>query len=464
MQRLRTPFVALSILGTSLVSCAEPEPPPAPVPPPVVRTVLSVEARFDAIRAELSTPADGLTTSVAIEGSTANFSRLRRALESVVRADLALPEGPPPQARIAMFGSSHVAGDLVSGFLRDRLQRQFGDAGHGYVTAVPPYEDYWQRGVHVEEGEGWGVVEASSKFLDTAAFGLNGMAFDALEPAWAELTAERASHVELFYASQPLGGELEISIDGVSHVLSTESAPTEAPREGRMEGPVEGPMEGPMEGAVEHIALVDDAHRVRIETDGTRPVRLFGVAFERDVPGVLVDQLGLNGTIAAHLVQSDEAVQRALLSSRRPDLFVMWLGTNEASEDWPLEVQATRFRAAIERLSSAMPGAGCLVIGPLDRRQHDPHGNPFVPWALGPIAAMQHDVALEQGCAFYDAMAWQEGEGPLTEGTDGPVERFEAATPPLIRPDRVHLTFEGYVRFATDLTRALLEVLARTEP
>lgn len=249
-----------------------------------------------------------------------------------------------------------------------------------------------------------------------------------------------------------------MSVDGVAHELETEGAVPS--------------------GAVEHIALLDGPHRVRLETDGSEAVRIFGAAFERDVRGVLVDQLGLNGTTAAHVVQNDETVQRTLLSSRRADLFVMWLGTNEASEDWPIEVQAERFRAAIARLGSSMPGAGCLVVGPLDRRQHDRDGHPFVPWALTPIAAMQHRIALEEGCAYYDALAWQSGEGPLVAGpntaeerersigtvVEGPVERFEAASPPLMRPDRVHLTYEGYVRFSADFVRALLEVLARTEP
>ncbi len=468
------------LLGGSQLSCSlvplppeRPDVPPPALPPPPPPPP-NLEQRFERIAAELGPPSDdGLTTAVAIEGSTANFSRLRRALDAIVREDMedytaehgplvregrVEREGPPPQARIAMFGSSHIAGDLVSGALRERLQRQFGDAGHGFVTAVPPYGDYWQSGVHVEEGEGWSVVEASAKFLDGAIFGPNGMAFDALEPAWAELTAERASHVELFYLSQPGGGTLEVSVDGVAHELDTRGALPS--------------------GAVEHIALLDGPHRVRLETDGSEAVRIFGAAFERDVRGVLVDQLGLNGTTAAHVVQNDETVQRTLLSSRRADLFVMWLGTNEASEDWPIEVQAERFRAAIARLGSSMPGAGCLVVGPLDRRQHDRDGHPFVPWALTPIAAMQHRIALEEGCAYYDALAWQSGEGPLVAGpntaeerersigtvVEGPVERFEAASPPLMRPDRVHLTYEGYVRFSADFVRALLEVLARTEP
>jgi|GEM_PF-1810722 len=388
--------------------------------------------RLTNLRAELPRSEDGLTHTIAIEGSPANFLRLRGALEGIVATDVeGAVTGPPRRARIVMLGASHVAGDLVSGYVRDRLQRHFGDAGHGFVSAVPPFDDYWQWGVEVEEGEGWAVVEASRKFEAMDAFGPNGMAFDAFEPAWAALRTTHASSLALYYLRQPAGGPLEVVIDDEAHPLATEGEQNE--------------------GAIEHFEVPDGAHEVRLETHERAPVRIYGMAFERDVAGVVVDQLGLNAATAGFLLQNDEVSQRAFLASRDPDLFVVWLGNNEATEGTAIDVQAERFIGVIVRLRAAMPGAGCLVIGPLDRRQHDPDGHPFVPDALGPIAAMQHDVALDQGCAFYDALAWQGGEGA--------VERFEAASPLLIRDDRVHLTHEGYVRFGADLLFALIAQL-----
>jgi lysophospholipase L1-like esterase len=388
--------------------------------------------RLANLRGELPRATDGLTHSVAIEGSSANFDPLRAALEGIVATDVEGElEGPPRRAHIVMLGASHVAGDLVSGYVRDRLQRHFGDAGHGFVSAVPPFDDYWQWGVEVREGEGWAVVEATHKFHELASFGPNGMAFDAFEPAWAALRTEHASSLALYFARQPAGGALDVVVDGEVHAIRTDAELVEA--------------------AVERFEVPEGAHEIRLETRERAPVRIYGMSFEREVAGVVVDQLGLNAATAAFMLQNEEASQRVLLEMRDPDLFVIWLGNNEATEGAPIELQTERFHRVIERLRAAMPRAGCLVIGPLDRRQHDLDGHPFVPEGQGPIAAMHREIALQRGCAFYDALAWQGGEGA--------VERFEAASPALIRDDRVHLTHEGYLRFGADLLRALLAQL-----
>lgn len=413
---MRASLALLALLGCTPAAAPRDVAETAPAPP-------ALEDRLSEVLEALPPPIeDGLTRPVPIEGPPEAIAPLRRALARVVESH----DAGPRQARVVMLGSSHVGGDLVSGFLRQRLQRVFGDAGHGFVMAVPPYGDYWQSGAFVGEGEGWEVVEPNGKHLEVGAYGPIQIAFDAVEPAFAELGASSATRVDLYYLRQPGGGELTVELDGARHVLDTRADEIEA--------------------GIEVIGVPDGAHHLRLEADGSRPVRVFGAVFEHERDGVLVDQLGLNATTAAHLLQNDAATQRTFWSARRADLFVLWLGTNEASEIWPIELQRERFAAAIERLREAWPRAGCLVLGPLDRRQHDPEGRPFVPPALHPIAAMQREVALELGCAFYDSLAWQLGEGA--------VERFLDAG--LMRADRVHLTEPGYQRYAADLTRALV--------
>lgn len=368
---------------------------------------------------------DGLTHRVPIENAGPALAPLRARLARVVRGG----RGAPRQARIVVVGSSHVGSDLVTSIVRRHLQRAFGDAGHGFVVAVPPWADYWQAGVSVAEGEGWEVVEPHVKRPIAGAFGPIGMAFDAIEPAWAELGARRASHVELWFLRQPSGGVLEAEVDGARSRIDTAH---EALAPG-----------------IEVFGVPDGAHHVRLVADGARPVRLFGAVFERDAEGVVVDALGRDAATAEQLLASDAAIQTAMLATRRADLFVVWLGANEASEDRPIELQRDQFEQLIARLAAAWPQAGCLVLGPLDRRQHDPGGHPFVPPALARIAAMHREVASSRGCAFYDSMAWQGGAGA--------VERFRSAG--LMRDDLLHLGEPGYRRYGQDLLRALVSEL-----
>jgi len=413
---MRRPLVLLLLLG-----CAGSDRADAPLDTPPRPQLVD---RLDEVHEGLPVaPDDGLTARVPIEAPEA-LAPLRRALLRLVAG-----EGTGlRQARIAMLGSSHVGGDMVSGLMRQHLQRVFGDAGHGFVIAVPPYGDYWQWGASVAEGEGWRTTAPHDKWREVGAYGPVQVAFDATESAFAELAAS-AARIELLYLRQPGGGPLAVQLDGARLTIPTDASEVEA--------------------GVEILAVRDGEHRLRLEADGAQPVRIFGAAFERERDGVLVDTLGLNATTAWHLTQNDPTTQRAFWASRRADLAVLWLGTNEASETWPIEVQRERFVGALERVRAAWPAAGCLVLGPLDRRQHDPEGHPFVPPALAPIAAMQRDEALARGCAYYDSLAWQRGEGA--------VERFLEAG--LLRPDRVHLTHEGYRRYAADLLRALVEAM-----
>lgn len=54
------------------------------------------------------------------------------------------------RARIVVLGDSHTAGDSLAGELRFRLQRDFGDGGHGYLHVGKPWVAYRHR--HVSFG------------------------------------------------------------------------------------------------------------------------------------------------------------------------------------------------------------------------------------------------------------------------------------------------------------------------
>ena len=275
---MRRPLVLLLLLG-----CAGSDRADAPLDTPPRPQLVD---RLDEVHEGLPVaPDDGLTARVPIEAPEA-LAPLRRALLRLVAG-----EGTGlRQARIAMLGSSHVGGDLVSGLMRQHLQRVFGDAGHGFVIAVPPYGDYWQWGASVAEGEGWRTTAPHDKWREVGAYGPVQVAFDATESAFAELAAS-AARIELLYLRQPGGGPLAVQLDGARLTIPTDASEVEA--------------------GVEILAVRDGEHRLRLEADGAQPVRIFGAAFERERDGVLVDTLGLNATTAWHLTQNDPTTQRA---------------------------------------------------------------------------------------------------------------------------------------------------------
>ena len=71
-------------------------------------------------------------------------------------------------------------------------------------------------------------------------------------------------------------------------------------------------------------------------------------------------------------------------------------------------------KAVIEQVKRAVPGAGCLVIGAMDRARKE--GDKVVTVPILPImVAEQRAVAVEAGCAFYSAFDAMGGRGSMAK-------------------------------------------------
>ncbi len=414
-------FCALS----ELTACGEEPPPPAiPSAPPTLADVV-----FKLERSIGPPPSDELTHEVELIDPSGHA--LDQLGEGLLRA--ARHEGV---ARLAFYGGSHTASDFYTGMIRSRLQHRLGDAGHGFVLAAMPITDYWQWGARVLDGEGWDVIEPSSKHSDVDAYGLAGIAFDSEIPAWASVETERttASHVELFFLRQPGGGHIDVRIDDVD----VESIDTSSPR---------------TEAGIHVYGVADAPHRIEIAADGSAPVRVFGFVLERDTDhGVVVDQLGLAGSKARHQLFWDEDLWRTFLEARRPDLVSLSYGNNETDDVHLTTAEhIEHFRTIVRRLRRDFPEVSCLIIGPTDRQLLMETGEYTTPALLGEIASAQQEIAAEEGCAFFDTMAWQCGPGA--------VERWLTCDPPLERDDHIHLLEPAYRRLGSSLLRAILHAL-----
>ncbi len=409
-----------------------------PEAPPVVRTAPPPPTLEEASRKILySLPppeADGLTHDVALEDASGHaLDRLGDALLRSLRH-----EGV---AHLAFYGGSHTASDLYTAELRTRLQRRFGNAGHGFVLAAMPITDYWQSGAQVEDGEGWDTMIPDFKNFGIGAYGLAGAAFDAHVPAWAAAHTDRSSatHLEVLYLQQPGGGRFDVTIDGLPiETIDTASDTTTA--------------------GLHTYAVHDGPHRISIETTGDPPVRVFGFVFERETShGVVVDQLGIAGSKARHQLFWDHEIWRTLLGTRHPDLISVAYGNNEGDDAHLTTLEHVgHFRHMLQRIREDFPRASCLVIGPSDRQLPSAAGEFATPPLILELRDAQRDIAAEEGCAFFDTIAWQGGVGA--------VDRWLVSDPALERDDRIHFTEQGYRRLGISLLRAIGQNLRHGAP
>jgi lysophospholipase L1-like esterase len=324
-----------------------------------------------------------------------SLDRLFRILE------LAEKGAPGSVARIVFFGDSVVASDFGTGTLRRLLQRRFGDAGHGFVLAASAWPQYFHNDVYRFADKGFRVSRIVGPRAEDGLYGLGGVSFSGppglrsrFGTAKTGSYGRRVSKFQIAYLAQPGGGLIHLNVDGKTR----ETVDTEAPEK---------------QARFAEVNVPDGEHELELLTArGT--TRLFGVVLERDGPGVVLDAIGLVGARIRTLDESNDANFAEALAWRRPNLVTFQFGANESGDGfaYPMPQYHATMRALIEKVQAAVPAAGCLVIGAMDRaRKEDGHlaTVPVIPL----IVAEQRKVAAEIGCAFYSAFDAMGGKGSM---------------------------------------------------
>ena len=377
-------------------------------------------------------PNDALGLDIAIE------DRDGKSMEALHRA-LARAAAGEGQARLLFYGASHVASDLFTGYIRRELQARYGDAGHGFLLPVHPWRTYRHRDINIEsDGKRWETQRIRVGDSEVERAGLAGIAMMSQHPGsfGAVYTAQEgeygrtAGFFELYYEKHPRGGEMDVFIDGrKARRISTRAAKVST--------------------GYATFRVPDASHRFEIRTLSKRPVRVYGLVVERDQPGVIVDTLGINGSRVRYQLLWDEAVYQEHLRRRKPDLVVLAYGTNESGDESPLEDYEQSLRAVLQRMRDAVPEASCLLIGPSDRPLQVEERVFEDRSRTASLIEVQHRVALEQGCGFFDLVAFQGGALSMVQ--------WAANDPAYGSQDHIHYTRIGYQRLGEVLLSALLE-------
>jgi lysophospholipase L1-like esterase len=346
---------------------------------------------------------------------------------------LARAEAGEPGAivRVLHFGDSPVSADQISADLRTLLQNRFGNAGQGFVLIAKPWAWYNHRGIGMS-AKGWTIEAASQNYAPDGLHGLGGATFKGAVGAIANFELETApQHMELQYWAQPGGGSLEISARGEKVAqVSTDSLTRGS-----------GFRRVPVPDAVRGMQLrVTSGH-----------VRLFGVSFETDGPGVRYDSLGLNAAqILTPLRHFDQRHWAEQIRHQKPDLVVINYGTNESGYPGYIDgPYADDVRELVRRVQAAAPDASILMMSPMDRGARNAKGEIATLPKLPKLVAIQRQVAAEMGCAFFNTFQAMGGEGTMA--------RWYEARPRLASADFMHPLPAGAKRLGIMMNEALYQ-------
>lgn len=305
-------------------------------------------------------------------------------------------------ARISWWGDSIVASDFVTGTLRRRMQKRFGDAGHGFLLLASPWPGYSHNDVARFSTPGWQVSKVVGPITRDGLYGLGGVSFRSAGPGlFSRFSTTKSgafgrsvSRFAIDYLEQPKGGTMEVRVDG------------------QLEATVD--TSGPATKSALHIVKVPDGeHELEVRAM-TAEVRAFGVWMERDEPGVVLDAIGIQGCRIRLLDLIDDAHWAEQLKMRDPKLVVFEYGMNESEDGelFPLDQVESTMKAVLAQTRAALPNASCLLVGPLDRADKNAdgfHSRPVVP----KLAAIQRKVSAEVGCAYWDTLSAMGGFGSM---------------------------------------------------
>ena len=331
--------------------------------------------------------------------------------------------------RILHFGDSHVAADILTRSIRERLQSEFGDGGAGFILPGNPMRTK-RAGVVSGATDGWVVQGIGGKYSADRIYGPSGinlMTTSAGQRAWVETPG---NHFEVYFVREPGAGSVEIQIDGANELQEPLSLSARTTK-------------------LDYVTfdLPDSgSHRLELLTTTNGKVRLLGIVAERIFPGVRYDVFGINGARANRLLTWNGPAFNATIQALAPDLIVLAYGTNELTDsDWTSESYQSLFREILQRLRSAAPNVSILIVGPPDRADVE------VGMRLTLMNESLREAALANRAGFWSAYEAMGGDGSM----------IRWLRTGLAQADRVHLTSAGYnvlgARFYEDLIAGMKE-------
>ncbi|AKQ70452.1 hypothetical protein A176_007364 [Myxococcus hansupus] len=340
---------------------------------------------------------------------------------------------------IEAFGNSLIAGDRIVDVLRDDLSTAYGSAGRG-VLLVDRMAPYGGRGRTSASSSGWQPRTLGELRAPPHAFGISGVYHVATRAkARSRFKLEGEARGTLWWLDVPGGGALTVMSEG--QVL----ARTEPTGDGASRATA--------------FVLPEGGRTLDVVAEGQGAV-VQGVVLQHARPGIVLDTLGVPSSDAGLYARIDGAALTSQLAERAPKLLVFFLGGNESKRiEWKrLDMEKLRadLSALLRRTRAAAPQSACLLVGPMDAvRGPDAKAQSLTQRpSLEAVNAAEREVALAEGCAFFDFYAAMGGKGALV--------RFHEAG--FMHEDLVHPRGAGLDVLGHLVTDALLRAYVETPP
>jgi len=336
--------------------------------------------------------------------------------------------------RILYYGDSQIEGDQITAALRKILQAHYGGKGPGLVSPELYYNEAhqlmmsmsknWEQ-VSVEELK-WKNKSVLFKSAQTSRAKFN--------ETWIRINRLKYLHPQEDYTAVRI------------NFVARDSTQFQANLSGKKYFTANYTNTDQTQTATLSFERTPDD--LKISFSSRDSIRITGIYLESE-SGFFVDNISLRGMdhVPFHINNSQQTL--ASWNELKPDLVALQFGVNVV----PYFNQKNRgfekrFRQQIKILHELLPSTPILIVGVSDMAQRLDGQLSSYP-NISSIKQLQYEIAMENGCIFWDLEQFMGGPGSMIKWVD--------ENPPLGRTDYTHFTKEGGEKIGKHLATLLIQ-------
>jgi LysM repeat protein/lysophospholipase L1-like esterase len=350
----------------------------------------------------------------------------------------ALMKAPTRKVTVLHIGDSHVQADIYTGEVRHRLQKVFGAGGRGLIfpyacAKTHPGNDYftYSRGV-------WTSARNVS-LVPAHDLGATGVTIRTGDPMAGFRIVFNKFHndennriLKIYYKPSQKSFSLIVKINQNPNAIKISLSDSLRP--------------------YVQIPLPESPQVLDVQVQRTSPEQSFfecyGLSLETDQnSGILYHSVGINGAGLTSVLKQNLLPEH--LAVLKPDLIVFDLYGNEFHGPNPLDAEdfKTKYKNIVRIFRSSAPQAAILLTTAQEVYYRRAYPVPAERQAVEVV----RQVASELECAFYHYYQVAGGYGSMSH--------WRAHE--LAQPDKIHLTYAGYLTKAELFTNSFLTAYAQ---
>ncbi|WP_143310728.1 SGNH/GDSL hydrolase family protein [Chitinophaga vietnamensis] len=370
----------------------------------------------------------GIMQYAAANGDTSE------GIQHFLQALRELKAGKRKKVRIAYFGDSMIEGDLITGDLRDSLQRYFGGQGVGYMPVTSVVATFRTTINHTFSTD-WKDYHYKNSPPSDLTLGLSGHTFLPGTGSWIRYSPVRKPRLDKFDEVSVLygpGNGATLNINDKAYTLSG-NAPVN-----RLD----------LQQDTGHQALV-------IKYSGGNTIPFYGVCFEGD-DGVYVDNYSFRGISGVELGHLSAEMVRKMQQERPYDLVVLHYGANVLfrPELTDYSWYERPMKKVIDSLRNDLPATSFLIVGTADKSYKSGDRYVTAP-GVEALLKVQHELAADKGTGYWNLFAAMGGQGSMTKWVEGDTT--------YANKDYTHFNRQGAAKVGALLYKAIMNEYSQAQ-